>query len=336
MRPEEDHAHVRRPVDLVAGSDRRRRQPTQSAAIGIDDVESATGAGPAVVALLEEDEPLVGYFPRKDRGTGTQTDTLRDDDFSVDLEIADCQRIIDQVKSRADDRAHVSEFRDKGAARLKDEGRDADDERTLKIAVQRERKMWVAEKLTDLGMERAQHWGWPNTYTYTKSLGDQVCAAAKDVRACIVRPAIVESAVRYPFEGWNEGFTTSSPLAFLTIKGHRTYPAGDKATLESFLYTKDAHPMALEFYKMMQTEGAGTAKISKIELVDLTPEDVKKASEVQTGPDGSKTQLPLKPTKKLKISIETKSADGSSSSSSESFVAEKDGKYVIPVPAKAK
>jgi len=74
-----------------------------------------------------EDEPLVGYFPRKDRGTGTQTDTLRDDDFSVDLEIADCQRIIDQVKSRADDRAHVSEFRDKGAARLKDEGRDADD-----------------------------------------------------------------------------------------------------------------------------------------------------------------------------------------------------------------
>src|SRR3954447_21466417 len=105
------------------------------------------------------------------------------------------------------------------------------------------------------------------------------------------------------------------------------FEKGDKATLESFLYTKDAHPMALEFFKMMQTEGAGTAKISKIELVDLTPEDVKKASETQTGPDGSKTQLPLKPTKKLKISIEHKSADGSSSSSSENFVAEKDGKY---------
>jgi long-chain acyl-CoA synthetase len=179
-----------------------------------------------------EDEPLVGYFPRKDRGDGTQTDTLRDDDFTVDAEIADCQRIIDQVKSRADDRAHVSEFRDKAAARLRDEGRDADDERTLKVAVQRERKMWVAEKLTDLGMERAQHWGWPNTYTYTKSLGDQVCAGAQDVRACIVRPAIVESALHYPFPGWNEGFTTSAPLAFLSIKGHRTYPAGERATLD--------------------------------------------------------------------------------------------------------
>jgi hypothetical protein len=114
------------------------------------------------------------------------------------------------------------------------------------------------------------------------------------------------------------------------------YEKGDKATLESFLYTKDANPMALEFYKMMQAEGAGTAKISKIELVDLTPDDAKKASEVQTGPDGSKAKLPLTPTKKLKISIETKDANGSSTSSTENFVAEKDGKYVIPVPAAVK
>ena len=114
------------------------------------------------------------------------------------------------------------------------------------------------------------------------------------------------------------------------------YEKGDKATLESFLYTKDANPMALEFYKMMQTEGAGTGKITKIELVALTPEDVKKASEVQTGPDGSKAKLPLTPTKKLKITIETKDGNGSGTSSSENFIAEKDGKYVIPVPAVAK
>ena len=114
------------------------------------------------------------------------------------------------------------------------------------------------------------------------------------------------------------------------------YEKGDKAALESFLYTKDANPMALEFYKMMQSEGAGTAKIAKIELVDLTPEDAKKASEVQTGPDGSKAKLPLTPTKKLKISIESKDSNGSSTSSTENFVAEKDGKYVIPVPATVK
>jgi hypothetical protein len=61
------------------------------------------------------------------------------------------------------------------------------------------------------------------------------------------------------------------------------FEKGDKATLESFLYTQGANPMALEFYKMMQADGVG-GKITKIELVDLTPEDVKKASEVQTGP----------------------------------------------------
>ena len=114
------------------------------------------------------------------------------------------------------------------------------------------------------------------------------------------------------------------------------FEKGDKAALESFLYTKDANPMALEFYKMMMTEGAGSTKIAKIELVDLTPEDAKKATEVETGPDGSKAKLPLTPTKKLKISIETKDASGSSTSSSEAFVAEKDGKYVIPVPALVK
>src|SRR3977135_3128772 len=65
------------------------------------------------------------------------------------------------------------------------------------------------------------------------------------------------------------------------------FEKGDKATLESFLYTKGANPLALEVYKMMMTAEAG-GKLAKIELVDLTPEDAKKASEVQTGPDGSK------------------------------------------------
>jgi hypothetical protein len=129
--------------------------------------------------------------------------------------------------------------------------------------------------------------------------------------------------------------TPAQEKAFVD-KYKAAFEAGDKATLQSFLYTQGANPIALEFYKMMQSEGAGSAKISKIELVDLTPEDVKKASEVQTGPDGNKAQLPLKPTKKLKITIETKDANGSSSSSSENFVAEKDGMYVIPVPATVK
>jgi len=120
-----------------------------------------------------------------------------------------------------------------------------------------------------------------------------------------------------------------------TEKYKKAFEANDSATLYSFLYTKDANPMVLEFYKMMMTNGAG-GKISKIELVDLSPADAKKASEPQEGPGGTKTKMPLQPTKKLKITVEQKDANGSSSSTSESFIAEKDGKFVMPVPVDAK
>jgi len=108
----------------------------------------------------------------------------------------------------------------------------------------------------------------------------------------------------------------------------------DTATLESFLYTQGADPAALEFYKMMQSGEAGE-KISQIQLVNLTPEDVKKATTPMDGPTG-KACLTLKPTKKLVIKVERKDGSGSSSSTSENFVAEKDGKFVIPVPGPCK
>ncbi|HTD16061.1 MAG TPA: hypothetical protein VK673_12835 [Chthoniobacterales bacterium] len=120
-----------------------------------------------------------------------------------------------------------------------------------------------------------------------------------------------------------------------TDKYQAAFEANDSATLQSFLYTKGADPDALEFYKMRVANGAGD-KISKIELVALSAEDAAKAEKIQDGPGGKKFKLPLKPTKKLKITVETKDANGSSSSSSESFVAESDGKLVIPVPVPAK
>ena len=81
--------------------------------------------------------------------------------------------------------------------------------------------------------------------------------------------------------------------------------ANDSATLQSVLYTTGADPMIVGFYKMMQSGGAGD-KVSKIELVDLTPADVKKATAPQDSPNGGKVCLNLKPTKKLVIVIEKK------------------------------
>ncbi|HEY4270429.1 MAG TPA: hypothetical protein VGM65_00325 [Candidatus Udaeobacter sp.] len=127
--------------------------------------------------------------------------------------------------------------------------------------------------------------------------------------------------------------TPAQEKAF-TDKYKAAMESKDTATLEAFLYTQGSDPQALEFYKMMQSGGAGE-KISKIELVNLTPEDVKKATTPMDGPTG-KVCLNLKPTKKLVINVEKKDGNGSSSSSSENFVAEKDGKFVIPVPGPCK
>ena len=52
-------------------------------------------------------------------------------------------------------------------------------------------------------------------------------------------------------------------------------------------------------------------------------------------PDGKLLKLPLKPVKKLVVRVETKSADASSTGTSQVFVAEHDGRLWIPVPAPA-
>lgn len=113
----------------------------------------------------------------------------------------------------------------------------------------------------------------------------------------------------------------------------KAFLAKDEKALLAFLYTKGAHPLALEFYSMMMTEGAG-AKNATFDLLDLTPEEAKKAAGVQEGPDGTKARLPLKPVKRLVIKVST--TEGGSSSTSQVFVAEAEGRLVIPVPVPAK
>jgi hypothetical protein len=120
-----------------------------------------------------------------------------------------------------------------------------------------------------------------------------------------------------------------------TDKYKTAFEAKDMTTLQSFLYTTGADPTIVGFYQMMLSAEAGN-KISKIELVALTPEEAQKAGGAQESPGGGKVCLPLKPTKKLVVEVTTKDGDSSSKSKTENFVAEKDGKFVIPVPGPCK
>jgi long-chain acyl-CoA synthetase len=90
----------------------------------------------------------------------------------------------------------------------------------------------VRERLREGGMQRADYWGWTNTYTYTKSMGEQVIAGTEKLTYAIVRPAIVESSLRFPFPGWNEGFTTSAPLVLMGGEGVKGWPVRKDGPLE--------------------------------------------------------------------------------------------------------
>ena len=111
----------------------------------------------------------------------------------------------------------------------------------------------------------------------------------------------------------------------------KAYEAKDEKALVSLLYTKGADPAAVAFYKMMLGAEMG-AKIDTIELVDLSAED-RKHVDAMRSPDGRPAKLVMPPSKKLVVKTATNDKSGSSSSKSEVFVGESEGKLFILLPA---
>jgi hypothetical protein len=79
-----------------------------------------------------ENEPVVGYFPRKNELVGTN--------FDVDKEVEDCARLSEQARQEATDAVQIAKFREQARTRFVEEGRDPDDEDELKSAIFARRK----------------------------------------------------------------------------------------------------------------------------------------------------------------------------------------------------
>ena len=81
-------------------------------------------------------------------------------------------------------------------------------------AAEAARREWVTDRLVDYGRLRAQSVGWPDVYTFTKALGERVAeeTLGRALPLSVVRPAIVESALRHPYPGWLDGFKMADPL----------------------------------------------------------------------------------------------------------------------------
>ena len=109
----------------------------------------------------------------------------------------------------------------------------------------------------------------------------------------------------------------------------------DAKALKALLYMRDADPTALEFYNMMIVADFGST-IKSIALVDLTAEENKQLETGGKNIQGNPMKMPLKPIRSLVINTATKTAELTTSGSSQWYVAEFEGKLVIPVPATVK
>jgi long-chain acyl-CoA synthetase len=166
--------------------------------------------------VVTESEDPYGFYPKSDE---------LHIDFSPERELQDCQDIIAQVKNKGDDQERRALFVRLAREWAVENGRNLEDADIVFERAEKEKENWVNRQLRDIGTSRAAHWGWNNTYTYAKSLGEQFLSKRRDEgKISIVRPAIVESSLRFPFPGWNEGINTCGPLSYLLYKGVRFVP----------------------------------------------------------------------------------------------------------------
>ena len=155
----------------------------------------------------------------------------RDAAFNAEKEITSLRETIRRVEERAESPELTKALRRQALGRGGDPSIVPATE--LDGLLKRNRLRWARNRLARIGLRRAQHLGWPNTYTFTKSLGESMLSRSSgELAIAIVRPSIVESSERSPFTGWNEGINTSGPLSYLLGTNFRQLPSNERKCLD--------------------------------------------------------------------------------------------------------
>ncbi|CAK9151894.1 unnamed protein product [Ilex paraguariensis] len=81
----------------------------------------------------------------------------------------------------------------------------------------------VAQKMKELGLKRANKYGWQDTYVFTKAMGEMLIDSLRgEVPVVIIRPSVIESTYKEPFPGWMEGNRMMDPIVLYYGKGQLT------------------------------------------------------------------------------------------------------------------
>ena len=218
---------------------------------------STTYTAGSRTGFIEEEDPRKHPFPRAHE--------LEQAHWDPDKEIEECLDVIRQARQRGDDAFRQSRFLDEAKANLEsrhEPSRGA----ALEAEIRKVRRKFIEAQLADLGTERAQFWGWANTYTYTKSIGEQIVASS-GLPFTIVRPAIIESSIEFPVPGWNEGINTSAPIIYMHRLGQFQIPGSDN-NLDFIPCDMVAGGMILSLAELLE----GTAKpVYQYAAADVNP-----------------------------------------------------------------
>lgn len=217
--------------------------------------------------VTPERNPLEFPFPRADE--------LDPSHWHADDEIRECGEIIANARQRVQDAPRQSHLLDQAKQKLRARNEPLSGS-ALRDELEQVKKRYVRDQLIDAGKERAQFWGWPNIYTYTKSIGEQVLAAS-GVPFCLVRPSIVESALEFPVRGWCEGISTSTPIAYLAFEGQQNIPVEDKCHYDAIPVDMCAAAMIAVLARLL----AGNAReVYQICSSDENPLPTKRAAQL--------------------------------------------------------
>jgi long-chain acyl-CoA synthetase len=155
-------------------------------------------------------------------------------DYDAEKELQSLEALVRETEKRAESEEVAEELR---RAALKKEHAAKNLQGTaLENQIRKNRVRWLRDTLTDAATRRANELGWPNTYTFTKSMSESLIQnflnQNPDAAIAVVRPAIVESSIEKPFRGWNEGINTSASLSYLLGTFFRQLPTNESKSLD--------------------------------------------------------------------------------------------------------
>lgn len=178
-------------------------------AVGLYDALRAAGQDPHVIHVS------TCYVGGIAKGLRPEASVDHDVDWQVEFDAAVRAADTAQVESRSPER--LESFIREATRTHGKEG-----PKTVARAAEAARQEWVRSRLVDHGRTRAQSLGWTDIYTFTKALGERLAEqkwAGHGHRLSIVRPSIIESALRHPFPGWIDGYKVADPLIMAYAKG---------------------------------------------------------------------------------------------------------------------